>query len=177
MSINSESKTLINITAKYPLVHEGIWRKYARGVIAQNDFVLYSDNELSHGGRPVDMIWQSGTVIHIATRYHFADSGLAFKLAMEHAFKDPEMLAQLLRLPKGLDITKQTGRVYQIASNFMGLDPIVLRKRELPKFSKSIRTAIVVRDHKTGREEIVEVVNGNAFDAQEIAIKRLYGDV
>lgn len=177
MPINTASLSLINLTQQYPLVHDAIYRTYAKGIIQSSDFVLYSDNNLQHGGKPVDMIWQAGNVIHIATRYHLMDSALAFKQAMQHAFMDAEMLAKLLRLPKGLDINKQEGRVYQLAANFIGLDPIApLRKREVPKCVKSIHTTVVIRDVKTGREEIVEVVNGNAFDAQDIAIRRLYGE-
>jgi hypothetical protein len=55
-------------------------------------------------------------------------------------------------------------------------NPPIFRKNSITNITTDVITMVRVKDKKTNREEMVAVVNGDAFAAQEEAIRRLWGE-
>lgn len=175
--IKFSSSSLIRLSEKYPDLHTWIYNTYAKQCgIRKDEFLIYTDQYLQHANSPVDLIWQAGTVVHICSRIHPADNADLFKVLMVRAFSDRDLLRELLRIPNEQKDGRFGGRLNKRATTFL-LDPITdfPKRTDIRKFTTKMYVTVVVRDKATGREEHIEVVNGNAFEAQERAIKLLYG--
>src|SRR2546430_14166209 len=66
------SPTVIALSNKYPLIHEWIYRRFARQAgLMKHEFQIYYDPNLKDGGnKQADIIKFAGECIHIFTRAH-----------------------------------------------------------------------------------------------------------
>lgn len=179
MSSNKfNSSSLIRLSELWPDVHEWIYKTYARSSgVHKHEFLIYTDHMLNHANSPVDLVWQAGPIIHICSRIHPVDNADLFKLAMIEAFKDPPLLRELLRVPNESKADRFSGgRLNKRASSFL-LDPITdfPKRSDINKYTLRIHTTVVMKDKATGREEHIEVINGNSFDQVARLERLMYG--
>jgi hypothetical protein len=173
------SETLVHLSRDFPQVHAKIHDEYARKVgLLSHEFVMYTDVNLQHAGTPVDVVYQAGNAIHICVRQAFDSRGRStFKSWLEYKIFIPEnkkFFRELIRLPSTLELNKRLGTLVLRASVFSDKDAVVPRQLKDGLELRSYQT-IVLRDKRTKREEHVQVVNGNYFEAQRLAEIALYG--
>ena len=148
--------------------------KYGRAAgLLRSDYYMHIDPDLrnsAHGG-PCDVAIYAGGVIHIWIRYGPA-SGKAFTDCLAGVFVETR-IKQFLRSKM---IVKKTDALswYGLERRFVDLPPIS-KKTKVRSVVTDVITMVRVREIKTNREEMVAVINGDAFSAQAEAFRRLLG--
>lgn len=178
------------------LLSDWIHNTYGRPArISRDEYFIIVDPDLAPGGKPADIMRAAGPTILLFTRWG-PFTPVEFKKSLFRLFAEPR-LKDLYR-PKGTALLKRSDAVklYAITESFIGLDSVepIGRANEYRKdeqsgrrvvhhtgpkvydFTSEIITSVRVKDKKSRREVTVAVTNGNAFDAQAEALKRLYGE-
>lgn len=146
-------------------LHNWIHQEYARDAGLQaTDFVVHTDETLD-----ADIKWKAGTTIHIIIRFPFWHS--KFKQALKEAFGNPHLLE--MRRSKALIRGEDAAKWYSMSWTGVGKQA---EKKPVLNTTVYYVTKLVMKDNKTKRIVEVELKDGNAFLAREIATKMLFGE-
>lgn len=151
-------------------LQQWIHNEYGRdSSLLREDYYVSVDPELDH-----DVFIGCGSTIQIIVK--FPPGHPKFYSCLKSVFRYPELRA--LKRSKALVKKSDAERWYSLALSNMDKPLPVLKRGET--FIGSVRTRLLtqleVTDQKTGRIVTVTIENGNAFAAQDKAIKILFGE-
>jgi len=144
-------------------IHESVAKKCG---FRRNDYAFHIDPSMDN-----EIEWIAGPSIQITIRY--TPLHPLFVLITKRAFNPNFDIGDLFR-SKALVRQVDFDRWHRIG--IRGVFFKQEKKKSLRRTNFSLVTKIIAQDIKTKRKVEVEIFNSNAFEAQERALKILYGD-
>jgi hypothetical protein len=151
-------------------LQDWVYKEYARDAgLLRDEFVVLIDPEQKH-----DVFMGCGSTIQIIVRYPPGHSKFFTVLKSAFGYK----YLKQLRRSKALVRKSDAERWYSVEfSNMERALPLLKRNENyVSHCTTRYLTQLAVYDKKSGREVVVTIENGNAFDAQAKAYELLFGE-
>lgn len=148
-------------------IHENFGK---RSGLMIHEYMIHFKPDLEWHGTKVDFVVTSGKILHIAVSCLPTSPELP-KLLRDCFKHDLKSMLRSYALVKKEDAEKW----YALAIKD-GEQEINMKKVRVNSFVREIVISIKLTDRITKKSVLVDVVNGDAFNAQEKALKLLYGE-
>ena len=148
-------------------VHENFAKKSG---LMKHEYMLHFDPELQWHETNVDFVITCGKILHIALRCYPTSHNLG-ELLKSCFSQDLKRMLRSYALVRKEDAERWYGLAIKL-----GDEEINMKKVRMNSFSREMITAIKLIDRKTKKTVIVDIINGDAFTAQDKALKLLYGE-
>ena len=157
------------------ILHEFIHKNFGKkSGLMSHEYCVFFDVELTYNNSVVDYIVSAGKTIHIALRCYPASETMVALCKLVFL----QDLRKFLRLNRSLVLKKDADNWKTLAVKEPEIT-ILKRIKDsalMNAFERRTITSVELKDKKTHKVVVVEIVNGNLFRAQDLALKELYGD-
>lgn len=138
--------------------------------LMSHEYIVHFNPNLEWHGSPVDFVVTSGKTLQIAVRCLPTSPELP-RFLRSCFSNDLKKMIRTYALVRKEDAEKW----YALAVR-EGEEKINMKRVRMNSFKKEILVSVKLTDRSTKKTVIVDVINGNMFDAQDKALRLLYGE-
>jgi len=152
-------------------LHEWIHANYGRkSKLHKDEYMVHFDQELTWNGSYIDMLIKAGKIVHICLRcLPTPEQADRFQSLLKHAFNQ-----NLREFKRSTALVRKSDAIKWYALAFTKPEEERPKKVKVNSFERIVCVKLV--DKRTKKEVIVEMANTNYFDAQDLALRILYGE-
>ena len=139
--------------------------------LMSHEYKVFFDPQLSYNGTVVDYVISAGPVVHVALRCNPATDRMVYLCKI--VFNQSLRTFLRVNLASGPEMNAWRAKAVKLEEEH--LEKKIRRKEIMRAMERRTISSVELKHKKTKKVVIAEVYNGDIFEAQERALKELFG--